>query len=352
MEQIHYIYKITFLKGKLSGHYYIGKRTANVRKKKFEWSNFSNPIEWAKNDVMFDNYTGSGKIPRDYFKKYKKEIGITFDKEILCFSNNFEENRINEEKIIGDKYKNDPLCTNITKGGLCENPRNGKLSYSYGRVMTEKMKKHLSELAKKRCKEKGMPWTGKKLTDEEKEKISLKLKEYYKNHKSSNLGRKFTDESKEKLSNSIKKFYINNPDKRPIGRKNSEKSKILNSITHKKMWENDNYRKNVITGIKNYYDKNESPLKGKKISEERKKQLSDYFKGRPNEKNRGENNGMYGKTPSNARKIIQLTTEDIFIKEWDSIKHASDSLGLATANISKVCKGERKKCGGFHWKFK
>lgn len=85
MEQIHYIYKIMFLKGSLKGCYYIGKRTSVIRKKKMEWANFSDPIEWAKNDVMFDNYVGSGRVPRDYFKKYGKELGVTFNKEIIFF---------------------------------------------------------------------------------------------------------------------------------------------------------------------------------------------------------------------------------------------------------------------------
>lgn len=352
MEQIHYIYKITFLKGSLEGHYYIGKRTSTIRKKKMGWSKFSDPIEWAKNDTMFDNYVGSGKIPRDYFKKYNKELGVTFNKEIICFSNTFEENRLNEEKIIGDKYKNDPLCTNITKGGLCENPRNGKLSYTYGRVVSEDMKKRLSDLAKERCKNKKMPWSGRKRTEEEKEQISLKLKEYYKTHKCSNIGRKMSDESKEKLSQSLKEFYIKHPEKRPIGRKNSEESKIKNGIAHKKLWEDNEYREKVIKSFKEYWTTHKSPTLGSHLSEERKKKLSEHFKGRPNPKNGGENNGMYGKTPVNARKIIQLTKEDVFIKEWNSLNEASRVLNLHSSNIFKVCNGERKTCGGFHWKYK
>jgi len=61
---------------------------------------------------------------------------------------------------------------------------------------------------------------------------------------------------------------------------------------------------------------------------------------------------MYGKTPQNARKIIQLTLDDIFIKEWNSLDEASRTLSLHSSNIFKVCNGERKTCGGFHWKYK
>jgi plasmid maintenance system antidote protein VapI len=61
---------------------------------------------------------------------------------------------------------------------------------------------------------------------------------------------------------------------------------------------------------------------------------------------------MYGKTPINAKKIIQLTLNDIFIKEWETIQEAAECLGLQSSNISNVCKGKRKTCGGFHWKYK
>lgn len=323
MEQIHYIYKITFLKGKLKGHYYIGKRTSVIRKRKLEWSNFSDPIEWAKNNVMFDNYTGSGRIPKDYFKKYDKKLGITFNKEIICFSDSFESNRINEEKIIGDKYKTDPLCTNITKGGLCENPRNGKLSYTYGRIVSEEMKKYLSEINKERCKHIEMPWKGTHKTEEEKKQISLKLKEYYQKNGS----------------------HLN-------GKKHSEKSKKLNSDSHKKLWEDENYRKKTINSMKEYWNTHQSSRLGTHLSEEIKKKLSEHFKGKPNPKNKGENNGMYGKIPANARKIIQLTLDDVFIKEWETMQEAAEYLGLQKSNISDVCKGKRKSCGGFHWRYK
>ena len=61
---------------------------------------------------------------------------------------------------------------------------------------------------------------------------------------------------------------------------------------------------------------------------------------------------MYGKTPPNAKKIIQLTIDDIFIREWNSMHEAARTLSLQVPNIFKACNGERKTCGGFHWKYK
>lgn len=327
MKQIHYIYKLTFLKGSLKGYYYIGKRTSTIRTKKMEWANFSDPIEWAKNDVMFDNYTGSGRVPRDYFKKYGKEIDVTFNKEIIYFSNTFEENALIEENIIGDSYKTDPKCVNLVKGGMCGDP--SKLSdeerkIKYKRILTEEGRKRLSEFHKERCSKIPMPWKGKKRTDEEKKKISEKVKKYWENH----------------------------PELRKKEKHFSKSGKERNSIAHKKLWENNEYREKVTNSLKEYWATHKSPNFGTHLSKERKNKLSEYFKGRPNPKNKGENNGMYGKTPANVRKVIQLTIDDIFIKEWKSLKEAADSLGLHSSNILKVCSGERKKCGGFHWKYK
>lgn len=36
---------------------------------------------------------------------------------------------------------------------------------------------------------------------------------------------------------------------------------------------------------------------------------------------------------------------------FKSAQAAAESLGLIRTNISKCCRGERKRCGGFNWKF-
>lgn len=284
-----------------------------------------------------------------------KNWGVTFNKEIILFSNTFEENALMEENIIGNKYEVDPKCVNLVKGGMCGDPNkmsDEQRKSKYRRVLTEVGRKRLSDFHKKRCSKTPIPWKGKKRTDEEKKRISEKLKEYFKTHKAPQFGKHFSDESKEKLSKSLKEFYAKNPDKKHFGRKVSEKSKMLNSKAHKELWENDEYRKKVINSLKKFWASHDSPTLGTHLSEERKKKLSEYFKGRPNYKNKGENNGMYGKIPTNAKKIIQLTKEDVFIKEWNSMDEASRTLNLYSSNIFKVCNGERKTCGGFHWKYK
>lgn len=50
--------------------------------------------------------------------------------------------------------------------------------------------------------------------------------------------------------------------------------------------------------------------------------------------------------------IEQYSLDNNFIKEWESVKDAANSLQLVYSNITKVCKGQRNNCGGFIWKFK
>jgi hypothetical protein len=60
-----------------------------------------------------------------------------------------------------------------------------------------------------------------------------------------------------------------------------------------------------------------------------------------------------GKPSTNPKKpILQFTTDNIFIKEWDSITSAGDFLNIPYGNITNCCKGLNKKIGGFIWKYK
>ena len=96
---IHYVYKITFLVGSLSGHYYVGKRSYNG------------------DDIDNDKYSGSGKICEDYFKTHKKILNETYKKEILKLCDSEEDAYRNEEEILGNLFKTDKLCMNFKRGG-------------------------------------------------------------------------------------------------------------------------------------------------------------------------------------------------------------------------------------------
>ena len=81
----------------------------------------------------------------------------------------------------------------------------------------------------------------------------------------------------------------------------SQKGKIISEETRKKLSES----------LRKFYETHESKSKGTHHTEETKKKLSEHFKGRPNPKNRGENNGMYGKEPWNKGKTNVYSEEQL-----------------------------------------
>ena len=53
----------------------------------------------------------------------------------------------------------------------------------------------------------------------------------------------------------------------------------------------------------------------------------------------------------NSKKIMQKSLTGQFIKQYNSLKEASDSTGIARPNISHCCIGKRKMAGGFIWEY-
>ncbi|WP_394342573.1 hypothetical protein [Tenacibaculum discolor] len=49
---------------------------------------------------------------------------------------------------------------------------------------------------------------------------------------------------------------------------------------------------------------------------------------------------------------MQLTLDDEFVAEFNSVSEASKITGLNKTSIAKVCRGERNKCGEFKWRYK
>lgn len=64
-------------------------------------------------------------------------------------------------------------------------------------------------------------------------------------------------------------------------------------------------------------------------------------------------NNMYNnKSKKNCIAISQYDSEGNFIKDWESARQVYRQLKIQYKNICKCCKGERKKAGGFIWKYK
>jgi group I intron endonuclease len=92
----------------------------------------------------------------------------------------------------------------------------------------------------------------------------------------------------------------------------------------------------------------DNPNYGKKLTEEHKKKCSIKLK--------GENNPFYGKTHSTEilkkiyKPVIQYSINGEFIKEWNSIKDAENTLKIHS--ISSCCHNKLLSVGGCVWKFK
>ena len=58
-----------------------------------------------------------------------------------------------------------------------------------------------------------------------------------------------------------------------------------------------------------------------------------------------------GKDVYNARVIYQYDKNNNLIKRWECMSTASQTLKISQGDMVRVCKGERKTCGGYIWKY-
>ena len=54
----------------------------------------------------------------------------------------------------------------------------------------------------------------------------------------------------------------------------------------------------------------------------------------------------------NLTKVLQFTIENIFIKEWESIKEAANELKIHSGGISACCRKKTNMCGNYKWRYK
>jgi hypothetical protein len=53
-----------------------------------------------------------------------------------------------------------------------------------------------------------------------------------------------------------------------------------------------------------------------------------------------------------SKKVVKMTLEGEILQVYDSIALAAADTGCDSSAISKVCRGQRNKCGGFKWEFR
>lgn len=210
----------------------------------------------------------------------------------------------------------------------------------FGKHHNEDARKKMSEKHRGRvfyfvetCKEN--KWTGIKIL-EESEKIGITLKAlrtYLKKDEEFNyLFNLDIDKIKElrrEKQISIRKKWFETHQHPMLGVKQSEESR-------KKMSEN-----------------GKGKNKGKKMSEETKRKLIESHKGKKMSEESKEKNRIahLGKVSKKKIKVMQFSTDMVFIKEWDSATDVEKELGFFSTNISKCCLGKRKSAYGYIWRF-
>ena len=62
----------------------------------------------------------------------------------------------------------------------------------------------------------------------------------------------------------------------------------------------------------------------------------------------------YRNKEKRRKAVIQMTLDDEFVAEYESVREAERQTGFRNSNISAACRGEKKtkQSYGFHWKYK
>lgn len=141
--------------------------------------------------------------------------------------------------------------------------------------------------------------------------------------------------------------FITNPDNKPfIDHINSVKDD--NRVENLRWCTSVENAHNPIT-FKKYLKAMESQ-RGKTLSEEHRKKLSEIRKGtHPSQETRALQSQ---RRKESARSVVQLSLSGEVIKEWDSSLSASQQLCIDRSAIYKCIKGKLHKTGGFIWKLK
>ena len=250
-------------------------------------------------------HEGAGYKKQRFYRSIKKYGWDNFE-HIIIEAGLTEENakELETEFIVKYNTTNDNYGYNMTFGGECEIP---------------------SELTRRKMSESNK---GRIMSDETRKKIG-----------EANSRRIITEETRKKLSASITgKFHSEKTKERcrlaKIGKKRTEESRKKQSINH------------VDVSGKN------NPMYGKEFTEQHKLKISESLKG----KLAGERNPMYGRKRSgkfagHSQKVLQLSLDGEKINEFINITEASKFTSATRQHISKCCKGERNKTGGYKWEY-
>jgi group I intron endonuclease len=96
---------------------------------------------------------------------------------------------------------------------------------------------------------------------------------------------------------------------------------------------------------------------GIKLPEETKRKMSECKKGdkHPFKKNQEFRQRavehMQALIQANKKRVSQFTKDDIFVREFESVKDAAESIHVTPSSVTVCLKGRSKTSGGFKWKY-
>lgn len=129
----------------------------------------------------------------------------------------------------------------------------------------------------------------------------------------------------------------------------SAKQKLREINTGKKMSEDTKLKISLANKGKNTWSK------GRFISEETRKQISNKLRGRIFSDSHKDKLSIVAKITHSGQKVLQMTKDGKIIKEWENAKVASRELNIKDTNIYRSIKMSNDKktyrAGGFVWKY-
>ena len=94
------------------------------------------------------------------------------------------------------------------------------------------------------------------------------------------------------------------------------------------------------------------PHQGHRHTEEAKKKMSDYRKGRKlSEETRRKMSESQTNNPKKSKWVIKLNDKNEILHFYPSTAQAERETGVSSKNISACCLGKRRVAGGYVWKY-
>jgi group I intron endonuclease len=184
----------------------------------------------SHNGDVSDSYLGSGKLLLKAICKYGAE---NFKRKIIEICDP-SVNLLLEEKyiieyntLIPNGYNISPTGGHGLRGRMSEETKEKIRQKNLGRKATDKTKKLLSTLYKKRLKNNDHPFKGRHHSDESKEKISVNRKGKTSKENHHYYGKNRASETREKISETLKGRHLS----KEVKQKLSDASKNVERLT-------------------------------------------------------------------------------------------------------------------------